>query len=165
MIYFTSDPHFDHDAIIKFVGRPFKSCSEMNRKIIKNYSSVVTPEDTLYVVGDFAFTKNRNRLEEILKKIHCNKILILGNHDRFNPFDYVDAGFMSAHTSLNVEEFFLVHDPAVATVVKDKPVICGHVHDLFLTIQKRVINVSVEVWDYKPVSIETIRDTLRLLNM
>ena len=56
----------------------------------------------------------------------------------------------------------LVHDPAAYTVIENGPIkqymLCGHIHGLFkhLLPQKRIINVVVDVWDYKPVSVDEI---------
>jgi len=90
-------------------------------------------------------------------KMNGEKHLVLGNHDVFKTFSYItDLGFTSAHTSLEVEEFILNHDPATCFIDKERIWLCGHIHDLFIH-QRNVLNVGVDVWDYTPVSIETIR--------
>ncbi|MEP5758748.1 MAG: hypothetical protein ABJ327_05425 [Litoreibacter sp.] len=54
-IWCTADTHFGHENIIPFSGRPFQSASHMDSVLIENMWKVVQPEDTLYVIGDFAF--------------------------------------------------------------------------------------------------------------
>ena len=87
------------------------------------------------------------------------KILILGNHDSLKPFTYIDLGFESVHTSLelsyNGKDYVLVHDPAASCIDRNRIFLCGHVHDLF-KIQRNVINVGVDVWNFFPVSMEQI---------
>lgn len=51
MIYFTSDLHLGHMAIIHMKNRPFEDVEEMNRKLISNYNSVVHKKDTVYILS------------------------------------------------------------------------------------------------------------------
>lgn len=81
MIFFTSDTHFFHKNIIKYSNRPFTSVEEMNEALIKNWNKTVSPNDTIYHLGDFGFSNIQN-LKEIINKLNGNKILILGNHDK-----------------------------------------------------------------------------------
>lgn len=77
MIWFTSDTHFNHANIIKYCNRPFSSIQEMNETIINNWNSVVTKDDTVYHLGDFAFGK----VNEFANKLNGKIVLIKGNHD------------------------------------------------------------------------------------
>lgn len=54
-VFFTSDTHFGHKAIIGFCDRPFSSVEEMTEVLVENWNSVVGPTDTIYHLGDFAF--------------------------------------------------------------------------------------------------------------
>jgi calcineurin-like phosphoesterase family protein len=130
----------------------------MNKYMIDQHNSVVSPEDTTYFLGDFCFTSGWRDVENILKKMNGQKILILGNHDRLNVFDYVEAGFTSVHTSLMLEDFLLIHDPAVAGVLRDIKVIHGHIHGLRLRVGRNTWNVSVEMQDYTPIDFEYIKE-------
>ena len=133
----------------------------MNKTIIKNHNELVSNDDTVYHIGDFTMISpwDWSRIEKILDNLNGNHHLILGNHDRQKPFDLVEAGFISVHTSMELiyenRKFILIHDPAASCINRDIPFLCGHIHNLF-KIQKNVINVGVDVWDFKPVSIETI---------
>ena len=40
-VYFTSDLHFGHKAIINYDSRPFFSVSEMNAELIKRWNNKV----------------------------------------------------------------------------------------------------------------------------
>jgi calcineurin-like phosphoesterase family protein len=133
----------------------------MNKVIISNYIKTVAQEDTCYFLGDMAMVgpANSSYLEGLMKHLPGRKILILGNHDRLNPFTYMDIiGFESVHTILDIGEFILVHDPAIATGLNDRKWLVGHVHTVFKMAKNRtVLNVGVDQWGFFPVSIEEVR--------
>lgn len=82
MKYYISDLHIGHKSIIAFDQRPFFDLNEMHETIIKNWNSVVSNNDEVYILGDFAW-KNELALE-VLRQLKGKKYLILGNHDRVN---------------------------------------------------------------------------------
>jgi calcineurin-like phosphoesterase family protein len=157
MIWFTADWHLWHENMLHLCNRPFNKCNQLHRKLLYNHNAVINPDDTLYIVGDVYWKDNINELRRIIENYNGQKVLILGNHDRLKPFDYLDAGFFQVATCLQVEEFMLVHDPAEACCYPNMPYICGHVHTLFKK-QRNALNVGVDIWDYKPVSIEQARN-------
>lgn len=170
MIYLTADPHFGHKQIIKHVNRPFKNVQQMEKTIIDNYNAVVKEDDEAWFIGDFTMfgPDRRHYIERILSLLNGQKHLVFGNHDRFKPFTYLDMGFTSAHTyfpmTIKGIDFVLCHDPAVYDFVKNTEgvLICGHIHGWFQHClpQHRIINVGVDVWDFKPVSIDQIFELL-----
>ena len=81
-IFFTSDLHFQHNNILKFVKpRPFSSIEEHDEIIINNWNNTVKNEDTVYVLGDIALKYNPDLLTKQLSRLKGKKHLILGNHD------------------------------------------------------------------------------------
>lgn len=160
MIHFTADWHLWHENMLSLCNRPFNKCNQLHRALLRNHNEVVSTEDTLYIIGDVYWKNSVNELRNIIENYNGKKILVLGNHDRLKPFDYIEAGFHQVATSLQVEEFVLVHDPANAVAVPETPVICGHVHDLFKRC-KNALNVGVDIWDFKPVSIAQVRIEFR----
>jgi calcineurin-like phosphoesterase family protein len=160
MIFFTADLHMGHENIIEYTNRPFTGLGKMEQTIIARYRKVVTAEDTVYFLGDLSIkgSQHRAHLDWILEQLPGTKILILGNHDKFSPFTYVDAGFQSVHTSLDIGEFVLVHDPVKCLVAKNRRWLCGHIHTLFKMNRKgNVLNVGVDQWEFYPVSLEEVR--------
>lgn len=159
-LFFTSDWHFFHEGIIKICNRKFTTTSKMHTSIIKNINDNVKKKDTLIVAGDI-MTKGSDYLLPLSKKldqIKCkNIILVVGNHDKLQVNQYLDAGFISVHTLLEIPEYNLtvVHDPAVAIIDKNRLFVCGHVHNLFVTCNN-CVNVGVDAHDFKPVSIDKI---------
>lgn len=81
-IWFTSDNHFGHKNVMKFcpATRPWSSVEEMDNAMIEQWNIQVSPEDTVYILGDFSFHKLQKTLE-ILYRLNGKKTLIIGNHD------------------------------------------------------------------------------------
>ena len=79
--YFISDTHFGHANVIKYSSRPFADVQDMDAAMIDRWNSVVTKDDNVYHLGDFAFHKVE-RIEEILKQLNGKKHLVYGNHDQ-----------------------------------------------------------------------------------
>ncbi|MGD9158307.1 MAG: hypothetical protein PVG39_07875 [Desulfobacteraceae bacterium] len=171
MNYYTADWHLFHRNIIKLCHRPFKNEARMHRTLVRNYNEVVGEDDTCYVIGDVAMIGNSQweRLGAVIKKLNGTKHLILGNHDQLKWERYIDVGFTSVHSALWFDEdnlkIVLAHDPCVYCAIESPLtiLICGHVHTLFKSIpERRVVNVGVDMWDFKPVSTKQIRKELNV---
>lgn len=80
-IFFTSDHHFGHSNIIKFCDRPFGDVEEMDKVLIEKWNSKIGLEDEVYHIGDFAKTKDVEKIAAILDKLNGTKYLIVGNHE------------------------------------------------------------------------------------
>lgn len=162
MKFYTADLHFHHHNIIAACNRPFTSVEQMDKQLISNWNTQVKSEDEVWVLGDFTLLgpNQAESIRIILSKLKGQKHLVLGNHDELKPFKYVDIGFTSVHTTIKVDDFILTHDPAVTCVDRKAQWLCGHVHDLFIT-QQNVLNVGVDVWSYRPISEEEIKEFLK----
>lgn len=84
--WFSADSHLGHANIIRYCNRPFTSVQQMDDAIIENINAAVAPNDVLYVLGDFAFSKDKRTWPETWmayrERIKCSTIiLVLGNHD------------------------------------------------------------------------------------
>lgn len=180
-VFFISDSHYYHFNVIKYGDRKFSSLDEMHREMNLRWNSVVGPRDLVYYVGDFAFA-DKERMAEILKKLNGEKILIKGNHDR-KPEVMIEVGFKEVHNRIELEiagqKVLVCHYPyrptaeemAANTNYKLKHIgsrpedkggflIHGHVHNLW-KFRKKMINVSVENWNYTPVALETIEQIIK----
>jgi len=147
----------------------------MDEALIENWNSVVSEGDIVYNLGDLSMNRGKGEkvisyYTKILSQLNGRHILILGNHDHMKPYQYVNCGIESVHTSLilpktwKTRPILLAHDPAVATAMPhNMMMICGHVHDTFtkLTSPKKILNVGVDVWDYKPVEYSVALDALK----
>ena len=82
-IYFTSDMHFGHEAILRYCNRPFANVEEMNQKLIENWNKKIPEDGIVFNLGDFAWGGYpfwKSMREQLNGKI----ILIKGNHDEKN---------------------------------------------------------------------------------
>ena len=170
MIYFTSDLHFYHDKIIRHCNRPFKDAQEMNEKIIKNWNSVVSPDDEVYILGDVTM-KGPEQAFEIMCRLSGVKYLIKGNHDYFvdnegwEPYSWVFRWVKDYHELIwNNQKFVLFHYPLVewADYFKGAIHLHGHQHNkAAYNLQQqqagiRRYDAGVDANCFKPVSIEQV---------
>lgn len=81
--FYIADLHFNHAHAIAYDGRPFSSMEEMNEKLIGNWNNVVGKRDTVYVIGDFIWSKQQY-WPNIIERLKGNIVLIRGNHDSNN---------------------------------------------------------------------------------
>ena len=155
-VYLISDTHFNHANIIKYCNRPFANVEEMDKTIIKNWNNIVRDKDIVYFLGDFVLSKNKTKkAKELIELLNGEIIFIKGNHDKFGEkFKIIEY---------NDYKFMLIHNPdSSLTFNFDGWVIHGHHHGNYLDEYpfinpfKKRINVSVEVLDYKPVSLDLI---------
>lgn len=169
MIYFISDTHFYHDNIIKYCNRPFDNIYDMNEAMINNWNSVVKETDTIYHLGDFCLGGNEE-LENIYSRLNGNKILIRGNHDRKKALYYESLGFIvlkNAPIILEEYKLMLSHTPLPDAKILDGYInIHGHIHNKSISedypkkdySEKKHINVSVDVSNFKPISLNMINE-------
>ncbi len=180
--WFTSDHHFGHTNIISYCDRPFANADQMNRELVQAWNDVVSPGDLVYYLGDFSL--DANLVPRIVRQLNGVKILISGNHDKCwqksDPANhwrlhYLDAGFESIEQTMHIkiagESVLLSHlpyknfDDPDQRYVEHRPLddggwlVHGHVHDRW-RICDRQINVSVEMWDYRPASIGSIAEII-----
>lgn len=87
-IWVTSDTHFNHANIIKYCNRPFSSVEEMNKTIIANWNKVVSEDDTVYHLGDFALG-DKSLIPNIFRRLNGRINVIMGNHDNFSIMEKI----------------------------------------------------------------------------
>ena len=173
--YFISDTHFNHKNIIKYCNRPFKDVEEMNRVIIENWNNIVTDFDTVFHLGDVGLT-NEKDMKEIIPKLKGKKVLIKGNHDKKSEKFFREAGFRFIPKSpleLYDKKLILSHKPLKDREIPDEYInVHGHIHNnplhkidpvtnkieypKNLYSEKLHINVSVDVTDFKPISLKEL---------
>lgn len=160
-IYFSADCHFSHKNIIEYTKRPFKNVEHMNEEIVKRWNEIVKPNDLIYHLGDFAF-KGVEQCQYWESRLNGKIVHIVGNHDLNNGVkSYITKGMMEFG---NKVVFFQHHPPVIPEEIPEWAdfVLCGHVHNHWKhkTLKKLphipIINVGVDVWNFTPVSTNSV---------
>lgn len=155
--FFIADTHFGDDNIRRYENRPFDTILEMNEALIKNWNSVVTGEDRVYVLGDFGADKNE---ADILVKLKGIKYLVKGNHDVYSNEYYRNVGFTEVYdmTVLYKGFWILSHDPIYVNSNMPYANLFGHVHNspIIKDFSSQHFCVSAERINYTPVDFEEI---------
>jgi len=160
-IYLISDLHLDHSNITRYCARPFLSSNihEMNSVIIENWNNVIDNSNIVYFLGDLSFGRGARPADYWLSKLNGNIRFIRGNHE-FGVRNSMDYNILK-HRGF---EFLLIHNPdrSKFPINWDGWVIHGHTHDNdvknypFINGKKKTINVSAELTNYRPVSLDYI---------
>lgn len=184
-VFFTSDTHFNHRAMIEKAWRPmFSSVDEMNEEIIANWNLAVRPDDTVWHLGDFAMG-NDVAARSLVALLNGHKHLVTGNHDHAWSANrdsakyqrlWLDAGFESvqafARRKIEGHSVMLSHFPYEGDHLDEarfdeyrlrdagKYLIHGHVHESW-KVNGRQINVGVDVWNFHPVELTQIEEYIR----
>lgn len=164
-IYWTSDWHLNHFNIIRYTGRPFKTLEEMNSVIINRFNERVKEDDLCFYLGDFIFKSGSERGEgepekakKFREQLNCKNIVFIeGNHDKGGK-NSLKTPIRKIIIHYGGKDICMVHDP-INIDLQYKFHIVGHVHEKwsfkeFAKLNKRIhcCNVSVERWDYYPVT-------------
>jgi calcineurin-like phosphoesterase family protein len=178
MIYFSSDHHFNHFNVITYCSRPFSTIDEMNESLIQKWNDTVGPKDVVWYLGDFSLSR---KALPIVSRLNGEIHLIPGNHDKCFPMRtkhlkmaevYKASGFAEVYFTpqhlpeLDAMMWHLPYLPGDITEgdfrypewrLEDEGarLLCGHVHEKW-KVQDRMINVGVDQWDFRPVSIDQI---------
>lgn len=179
MIYFTSDPHYYHKNIIAFCGRKAADVDDMNQQLIDNWNAVITDNDEVYLLGDFAFCGKQRRLELIMQLLG-KKHLIRGNHDPDPDRWWLEAGFYSVqdYKELRVQDMYqnddggnksyhqhivLMHFPILSWngMAHGSWHLHGHCHGNMANKGLRM-DVGVDTNNLKPYSYEDIKNYMAL---
>jgi calcineurin-like phosphoesterase family protein len=184
--WFISDLHFGHGNILKYQGstRTFPSVAAMDAEMISRWNKSINKRDVVYVIGDFSFYRDMSYNKQILSCLNGKKILIRGNHDLGETKELLDAGFDDVRDEMrmkisNGENVLLKHYPydlpwwvyfyrkligslgpwrsyyVHTPIDKGAFLIHGHHHGA-PKMKRKMINVNVDSWDFKPVSESTI---------
>lgn len=157
-IFLISDLHLDHKNIIKYCNRPFDSIEDMNSRILKNWNNKVKYHDVVYFLGDLAFDRGSHPTLHWIGKLKGKIVFIKGSHDRSRKIKFHRKQILE----YNGYKFFLFHDPEEAPSNWNGWIIHGHKHnnDLdefpFINGEKKTINVSCDLLDYTPITIDEL---------
>ena len=164
MVYFTSDLHLGSAEVIGKRHRPFSSVAEMNVRLIENYNRRVSPEDTVFLLGDICQDMPEEEANALIREMNGRKILLFGNHDlHYDPALFVRAeDFLM--TDLSGRRFVLMHYPMTDWPMRKEGGIhlCGHLHtSMANNLKNRAAgwfryDVGVDANEFRPVSLGEI---------
>lgn len=173
--FFTSDTHFGHANIIRFCNRPFRNVEEMNEALIENWNLVVSEDDTVFHLGDFAFGGS-NVWKSIIPRLNGHINLIIGNHDRKNLrqgyMSYFDMVVPQLQIEIEDNSIYLNHYPFLCYGGSYRGVwqLFGHVHsgpqaDGLDTSRLRVLlptqyDVGVDNNNFTPISYREVKEKI-----
>jgi calcineurin-like phosphoesterase family protein len=155
-VFFTSDQHFGHAAARSFYRRPFLSIAEMDQVMIDRWNAVVAPGDELWHLGDFAVRQSAERVASLLKMLHGQKHLIVGNNDDLPVTEC--AGWQSvqpyAEVTVDGTRLILCHYPFRTWRDMGRGAINlhGHSHGRLKPLPRQ-FDVGVDVRDFQPVKL------------
>ena len=174
MIWFSSDLHLNHNKNFIYEPRGFINIYEMNETIIKNFHSLVKPEDDLYLLGDIFLGDLHEGIKlfnQLPGKIH----LVWGNHDTNNRViamsechNVVELVGYAGILKHGHYRFYLSHYPTLtANFDIDKPLkqrtlcLAGHTHSKEIFEPCGSYNVAVDAHNCYPISIDEIIDAYK----
>ncbi len=155
--FVIGDLHLGHRNIIDYCRRPFSSSQEMDRVLIRNWNCTVRQGDGVYYLGDLRHGLHAPPASYYLDRLSGRISLICGNHD-----EGLTGGVRNLRISHQEIPFFLIHDPEEAPAGERGWVLHAHHHNNniarypFINTETRTINVSAELVNYAPVSLDEI---------
>jgi calcineurin-like phosphoesterase family protein len=159
MVWFTADTHFGHGGAIGRFKRPFKSAAEMDEAMVVRWNEVVAREDQVWHLGDFAYRCSGERVAALLQRLHGHKHLIAGNNDKDATLAAAEWASVDTYAELECDGVRLVlcHYPFRTWDGMYKGSLNLHGHSLGkLKRIRHQVDVGVDVWDFRPISVATI---------
>ena len=184
-LFVTSDLHLNHDKDFVYASRGFQTIQEHDEAIIRNWNSVVSKNDMVYVLGDVIMGNDREDSLNKLKRLNGKIFILLGNHDtdkKFNDYSKCPNVFVvfddkydlmpmySIMQKVGKWSFLCSHYPTIMTGnifdsehLSKRFCLHGHTHskDKFEYFQYGCYNVALDAHNNTPVSIEDIKEDIR----
>ena len=167
--WITSDLHLNHNNILSLEAYNLRknglgyidTIDKYNDMIIQRINSVVSPNDTLYILGDAVFG-GTDVITSLLSRINGYKILIRGNHDRYGSTMAKKMGFDEAYDHPiylpeGCGKVILSHYPLKEAFNNPYIVynIHGHLHNSKLNLPN-YLNVNIAMNKYYPIKLDTL---------
>jgi calcineurin-like phosphoesterase family protein len=170
-IFVTSDTFLGRVRILNLTNRPFKNIKEMNEFIIKQWNTVVGPDDIVYHLGNLVWAPLET--EELIIRLNGNIKLLLGDYDDAaletskylkNKIEIIPVGFYKEPKTNTI----LSHWPMLDWPGKDEGVFHFHGHSLLknpldLQISNRV-NACCDNWNFTPIEILSMIELFKNYN-
>jgi len=165
-IFFVSDMHFGHNNIIEYCKRPWATIPEMDAALVEDWNKVVSPADTVYHLGDWAF-HNYERIGELNGRIFS----VPGNHDYEREkkiLPYLANGFLNEVHYLKVSpdrRFVLCHYPFDSWRREYRYHLHGHTHGT-AGVHFNRLDVGIDATKvYAPMHIDDVIKNINITNL
>ena len=162
--FFTADHHFGHGGARGLFRRPFGSTAAMDEALVARWNAVVGATDEVWHLGDFAVRQPAARVGGLLAGLAGTKHLIRGNND--GPATCGQPAWASVLDYAELEEdgvqLVLCHYPLRSwhRMGRGALNLHGHSHGRLAPIPRQ-IDVGVDVFDFRPVTLAEIRTHLQ----
>ena len=182
--WFTADTHFGHGNIIKHCQRPFLSDAEENlalesasgnwkvsaetvrrhdQHLIDTINSLVQPNDTLWIIGDFCWGDLENA-ERYRQSIRCRDVgLVWGNHDSRSIASLFEKTIDQGMVKISGQNIWLNHYPMRSwnKSFHGSWHLYGHVHGRLMREDSEqpwmlVRDVGVDACGFRPVEFDEV---------
>lgn len=159
-VWFTADTHFSDPRVLALDKRPFRTLAEHDEALVARWREIVAEDDVVWHLGDFARDRPAGRAREILARLPGEKRLVVGNNDPESVTGDPAWAWVGPYAETTVGETRLVlcHYPFRTWRDSGRGVLDlhGHSHGRLSPIPRQY-DVGVDVFDGRPVSLETIR--------
>jgi calcineurin-like phosphoesterase family protein len=163
-VFFTVYTHFGHSGALGLFRRPFASVTLMDEAMIRGWNELVGTADEVWHLGDFAVRRSAAGMEGILGRLNGRIHLVSGNNDGSATTSLPGFASVQAYAELRLEgrRLVLCHYPfrswngMAAGAIN----LHGHCHGRLKPLARQV-DVGVDVWGFRPVSLAQILATRR----
>ena len=155
--YFTADEHYGHPNAIAYCNRPFPGIETMDRVLIENFNSKVSPSDITVHVGDFSLAP-WEQVKGYLKQLNGSHIFVKGNHDWWLKKSPLVWKHIWSHHFKGLNLKVVCCHYAMRTWQASNHgswQLHGHSHGSLRPIGRQQ-DVGVDVWNYFPVALEEL---------
>jgi calcineurin-like phosphoesterase family protein len=155
-VFFTSDQHFGHSGARSLYRRPFASVAEMDQAMIDRWNAAVAPGDEVWHLGDFAVRQSPERIASLLRALHGEKHLLVGNNDDSGVTGCVAWKSVRAYAELMIDgvRLILCHYPfrTWRDMAKGAINLHGHSHGRLKRLPRQ-FDVGVDAQKFRPVQL------------
>ena len=152
LVYVISDLHLGHKNMATR-WRNFNDEYEQDAHIVKQWNEVVNKKDVVWILGDLTMESSKHYY--VLDQLKGIKKVILGNHEKPSHIQELLKYVNCVRGTMKYKGAWFSHIPMHPVELHDKVNIHGHVHQHSLK-DKRYINVSAEVVNYRPQLIDKL---------
>lgn len=155
---------FGRSAVIKQNKRPFENVIDMNEEMIQRWNAVVTDEDTVIHLGNFAW--DPTTAEEAMGRLSGKTIYLLPGENDQAILDILTQGALPSHVKV-INRIFensqlkatFSYWPLMEWPQKNKGnyLYYGYYSPKYKSDhKKKMINMACEFWNYTPARIDNL---------